>query len=107
MAEKLFHGMGLGGGKPPGQPVTPNVTFDGSNRCQFHQHLMSRFLRKLYAQLFCTLSLALYFFGEKNGRKGALKMLVILTIELPDSQRQSLHKIFMEDRELIAMSGIG
>ncbi len=39
-------------------------------RCEFHQHFMSSFfIRKLYAQLFCTWSLDLYFFVNENWRK--------------------------------------
>jgi hypothetical protein len=51
------------------------------NRCQFHQHFMSRFfVLKLFVQLFCTCILGFNLFWRKEiGRKAALKMLMKLT----------------------------
>jgi hypothetical protein len=54
-----------------------------TTRCQFHQHFMrSFFVWKLYVQIFCTWSMALYFFGKRKlVEKLFLKMLVKLTTD--------------------------
>ena len=45
--------------------VIVDCLMDINTRCQFHQHFMSSFfIQKYFAQLFCTYSLCLQFFGK-------------------------------------------